>query len=154
MLQVRRNRLWKFLTILILSAGGISLILFALNSKLDLFYTPSEMLEAEIQPGYRIKLGGMVKIGSIEKQGTAVNFLVTDFKKEVPVTFDGIKRLTIPITYGQMMLYEYLICCLNEHTNTLHESQQQNWPDSSHCIDLPYESNGLINLISVKKKMA
>ena len=108
MLQVRRNRLWKFLTILILSAGGISLILFALNSKLDLFYTPSEMLEAEIQPGYRIKLGGMVKIGSIEKQGTAVNFLVTDFKKEVPVTFDGITPDLFKEDSGVVMLGYFL----------------------------------------------
>ena len=88
MLQVRKNRLWKLLTILFLSAGGISLILFSLNSKLDLFYTPSEMLQADIKSGYRIKLGGMVKNGSIERDGTKVRFLVTDFIKEVPVTFD------------------------------------------------------------------
>jgi len=90
MLQVRKNRLWKLLTILFLSAGGISLILFSLNSKLDLFYTPSEMLQADIKSGYRIKLGGMVKNGSIERDGTNVRFLVTDFIKEVPVTFDGV----------------------------------------------------------------
>ena len=90
MLQVRKNRLWKLCTILILSAGGLSLILFSLNSKLDLFYTPSEMLEADIKPGYRIKLGGMVKIGSIKRDGTMINFLVTDFLNEVPVTFDGV----------------------------------------------------------------
>jgi cytochrome c-type biogenesis protein CcmE len=90
MLQVRKNRLWKLFTILFLSAGGISLILFSLNSKLDLFYTPSKMLEADIMPGYRIKLGGMVKTGSIKRDGTIINFLVTDFLKEVPVIFDGV----------------------------------------------------------------
>ena len=90
MLQARKNRLWKLILILFLSAGGISLILFSLNSKLDLFYTPSEMLKADIKSGYRIKLGGMVKNGSIERDGTNVRFLVTDFIKEVPVTFDGV----------------------------------------------------------------
>ena len=90
MLQVRKNRLWKLLIILFLSSGGIALILFSLNSKLDLFYTPSEMLQADIKSGYRIKLGGMVKNGSIERDGTIIRFLVTDFIKEVPVTFDGI----------------------------------------------------------------
>ena len=90
MLQVRKNRLWKLFTILFLSAGGISLILFSLNSKLDLFYTPSEMLQADIKPGYRIKLGGMVKNGSIKRDGTIIRFLVTDFIKEVPVTFEGV----------------------------------------------------------------
>ena len=90
MLQARKNRLWKFFIILSLSAGGISLILFSLNSKLDLFYTPSEMLEADIKPGYRIKLGGMVKTGSIIRNGTTIKFIATDFVKEVPVIFDGV----------------------------------------------------------------
>ena len=90
MLLARKNRLWKFFIILILSAGGISLILFSLNSKLDLFYTPSEMLEADIKPGYRIKLGGMVKTGSIIRNGTTIKFIATDFVKEVPVIFDGV----------------------------------------------------------------
>ena len=90
MLQARKNRLWKFFIILFLSTGGISLILFSLNSKLDLFYTPSEMLEADIKPGYRIKLGGMVKTGSIIRNGTTIKFIATDFVKEVPVIFDGI----------------------------------------------------------------
>ena len=90
MLQARKNRLWKFFIILILSAGGISLILFSLNSKLDLFYTPSEMLEADIKPGYRIKLGGMVKTGSVIRNGTKIKFIATDFVKEVPVIFDGV----------------------------------------------------------------
>jgi len=73
-----------------LSAGGISLILFSLNSKLDLFYTPSEMLSADIKPGYRIKLGGMVKSGSIVRDGTKIKFIATDYEKEIPVTFDGV----------------------------------------------------------------
>jgi cytochrome c-type biogenesis protein CcmE len=90
MLQVRKNRLWKLIIILFLSAGGISLILFSLNSKLDLFYTPSEMLIADIKPGYRIRLGGMVKNGSIRRDGTLIEFLVTDFSEEVSVTFDGV----------------------------------------------------------------
>ena len=90
MLQARKNRLWKLILILFLSAGGISLILFSLNSKLDLFYTPSKMLQADIKPGYRIKLGGMVKNGSINRNGTIITFQVTDFVQEVPVTFDGV----------------------------------------------------------------
>ena len=90
MLQARKNRLWKLIIILFLSAGGISLILFSLNSKLDLFYTPSEMLQADIKSEYRIKLGGMVKNGSIKRDGTIIRFLVTDFIKEVPVTFEGV----------------------------------------------------------------
>ena len=81
MLQARKKRLWKFFIILFMSASGILLILFSLNSKLDLFYTPSEMLKADIKPGYRIKLGGMVKSGSIIRDGTKIKFIATDFVK-------------------------------------------------------------------------
>ena len=90
MLQNRKKRLQKFFIIMLLSAIGASLVLFALNSKLDLFYSPSEMLAADIKPGYRIKLGGMVEIDSIKREGTKVLFVVTDFEVKVPVSFDGI----------------------------------------------------------------
>ena len=90
MLQNRKKRLQKFFIIMLLSAIGASLVLFALNSKLDLFYSPSEMLAADIKPGYRIKLGGMVEIDSIKREGTKVLFVVTDFEAKVPVSFDGI----------------------------------------------------------------
>ena len=41
------------------------------------------MFEADIKPGYRIKLGGMVKTGSIIRNGTKIKFIATDFVKEV-----------------------------------------------------------------------
>ena len=90
MLQNRKKRLQKFFIIMLLSAIGASLVLFALNSKLDLFYSPSQMLAADIKPGYRIKLGGMVEIDSIKREGTKVLFVVTDFEAKVPVSFDGV----------------------------------------------------------------
>ena len=108
MLQVRKNRLWKLLIILFLSSGGISLILFSLNSKLDLFYTPSEMLQADIKSGYRIKLGGMVKNGSIERDGTIIRFVVTDFILEVPVTVDGVPPDLVKVDSGVVILGYFL----------------------------------------------
>ena len=95
MLEVRRKRLGKLLVILFISAVGISLILFSLNSKLDLFYTPSEILSGKINSSSRIKLGGMVKENSIKRLGTSTSFLVTDFQAtdfqaEVFVKFEGV----------------------------------------------------------------
>lgn len=90
MLEVRRKRLGKLLVILFISAVGISLILFSLNSKLDLFYTPSEILSGKINSSSRIKLGGMVKANSIKRLGTSTSFLVTDFQAEVFVKFEGV----------------------------------------------------------------
>ena len=108
MLQARKKRLWKFFIILFMSASGILLILFSLNSKLDLFFTPSEMLKADIKPGYRIKLGGMVKTGSIIRDGTKIKFIATDFEREVPVIFDGIPPDLFKEDSGVVVLGYYL----------------------------------------------
>ena len=66
------------------------------------------MLEADIKPEYRIKLGGMVKNGSIKRKGTATNFLVTDFVKEVPVIFNGVTPDLFKENSGVVMLGYYL----------------------------------------------
>lgn len=108
MLQNRKKRLQNFFIALFLSTLGVSLILFSLNSKLDLFYSPSEMLSAEIKSGYRIKLGGMVKAGSIKYEGTTVSFIVTDFETEVPVFFDGITPDLFKEDSGVVALGYYL----------------------------------------------
>ena len=108
MLQIRRQRLRKLIIILLLSISGLSLILFSLNSKLDLFYTPSEILSLDIEPSNRIKLGGMVKKDSIIRQGTSVNFLVTDYVMEVPVRFNGVTPDLFKEESGVVVLGYYL----------------------------------------------
>ncbi|MDA9371286.1 cytochrome c maturation protein CcmE [Gammaproteobacteria bacterium] len=90
MRKSRKKRLQNFIIILLLSSAGVLLVLFSLNSKLDLFYSPTEMLLAQPHQESRIKLGGMVKTGSINRVGTDIFFVVTDFESEVSVTFRGI----------------------------------------------------------------
>ncbi|MDC0014570.1 cytochrome c maturation protein CcmE [Gammaproteobacteria bacterium] len=90
MRKSRKKRLQNFIIILFLSSAGVLLVLFSLNSKLDLFYSPTEMLLAQPHQESRIKLGGMVKTGSINRVGTDIFFVVTDFESEVSVTFHGI----------------------------------------------------------------
>ncbi|MDA8924492.1 cytochrome c maturation protein CcmE [Gammaproteobacteria bacterium] len=90
MRKSRKKRLQNFIIILLLSSAGVLLVLFSLNSKLDLFYSPTEMLLAQPHQESRIKLGGIVKTGSINRVGTDIFFVVTDFESEVSVTFRGI----------------------------------------------------------------
>ena len=80
MRKSRKKRLQNFIIILLLSSAGVLLVLFSLNSKLDLFYSPTEMLLAQPHQESRIKLGGMVKTGSINRVGTDIFFVVTDFR--------------------------------------------------------------------------
>ena len=67
------------------------LVLFALRSGVDYFYTPSRVAAHEVGPGISFRLGGLVAQGSVKRgQGTAVAFDVTDIKATVPVIYDGI----------------------------------------------------------------
>jgi len=103
MLQNRKKRLQKFFIIILLSALGTSLVLFSLNSKLDLFYSPSEMLAADIKPGYRIKLGGMVEIGSIQREGTTIFFVVQILKPRYLFLLRGLLQIYLKKTLGLLL---------------------------------------------------
>ncbi len=73
-------------------AIALGLVLFALRQEIVFFRTPSDIAAgAAGQPGTRIRLGGLVEEGSVDRgQGTKVVFTVTDTDKSVPVTFDGV----------------------------------------------------------------
>lgn len=73
---------------LALSAG---LTLFALGQQTSYFYMPADVLTKPVQPGERIRLGGLVASGSIQRvDGTHINFAVTDGEHTVKVGFNGI----------------------------------------------------------------
>ena len=76
------------LAVLGLAAG---LVLYALSDTITFFHTPSDLTETGVQPGQRIRLGGMVEEGTVKKgPGTLTSFGVTDTIKAVTVTYDGI----------------------------------------------------------------
>ena len=90
MKPIRRKRLMSVLLILITSALGSYLIIKALDSNLDFFYTPSELADQEIPNNKRIKVGGMVLEGSVLREKTKIEFVITDYKGSVEVVFDGV----------------------------------------------------------------
>jgi len=74
------------LAVLGIAAG---LVLYALSASIVFFYTPSELAEKGVAPGTRVRLGGMVEAGSVEKSGTLVRFVVTDTIKTLQVAYNG-----------------------------------------------------------------
>ena len=67
------------------------LVLYALDETMVFFHTPSDVAEKGIAAGTRFRLGGLVETGSVVRgQGTAVQFIVTDTEKTLPVAFTGI----------------------------------------------------------------
>ena len=71
--------------------AATALTFYALGQKASYFYMPADLQAATLQPGQRIRLGGLVENGSILRgQGTQVEFGVTDSEKRVKVRYTGI----------------------------------------------------------------
>ena len=66
------------------------LILNALNSNIAMYVTPSEVAAGKSPAGQVFRIGGMVKDGSIKREGLTVNFVITDMVKDIPVAYTGI----------------------------------------------------------------
>ena len=71
---------------------AMSLTLYALKQNINLFYTPTELLQSEIKPNQHLRIGGYVKMHSVQydKLGQSVNFVVTDRKNDLSVNFKGV----------------------------------------------------------------
>ena len=97
----RKKRLFGVLLIIGSSCLGIGLILYALNSNLDYFLTPSELKQSDenvvLSSNTRVKLGGMVKKGSIQSNETEIKFVVTDLSYEIIVRYSG----TVPALFAE-----------------------------------------------------
>ena len=94
MIPRRKKRLALVLSLIVGVATALSFILYALSNNVDLFYTPSQMLEGDSKPqiGQRLRVGGMVVEGSVRRDATTleVEFLVTDTGPTVKVLYRGI----------------------------------------------------------------
>jgi cytochrome c-type biogenesis protein CcmE len=70
---------------------AVGLVLYALRDAIVFFHTPSDIVEKNIAPGERFRLGGLVAAGSVKRgDGTKVDFVVTDTLKTVPVSYEGV----------------------------------------------------------------
>ncbi len=69
---------------------AVVLILNALNSSIALYVTPSDVAAGKSPTGQAFRIGGMVKDGSIKRDGLTVHFVITDMVKDIPVAYTGI----------------------------------------------------------------
>ena len=70
---------------------AVGLTFFALGQKASYFYMPADLAGVTLEPGQRIRLGGLVEKGTIVRdQGTEVEFSVTDMERSVKVAYSGI----------------------------------------------------------------
>jgi cytochrome c-type biogenesis protein CcmE len=74
-------------------ALAMALVLGALRESIVFFNSPTDVIEKAVTPGTRIRVGGLVKEGSVSRGDDgagSVRFEVTDGKSSVPVAYRGL----------------------------------------------------------------
>jgi cytochrome c-type biogenesis protein CcmE len=70
-------------------ALATALVLRAFEKNLVFFFTPSQVAANEAPLGKTFRIGGMVVMGSVKRDGVDVSFEVTDTAKSIPVLYRG-----------------------------------------------------------------
>ncbi len=85
-----RNRLTSIIVVLLICASGVYFILSSLNDNIVFFHPPSEI--DKIQPNHsKVRVGGLVKVGSIIKQDSGkIEFTITDHIDDLKIEYKGI----------------------------------------------------------------
>ena len=87
--KVRLRILYLILSIIALTIA-IFIIIKSLEENIVYFFSPTEIYNKEnVSFNQKIRVGGLVKGGSLIKKGNSVNFIITDFKNEIFVSFSG-----------------------------------------------------------------
>ena len=89
-MKPRHKRLAVAGGVLVAVGAAAALVLNAFQSNLVFFYSPSQIAAHEAPQARTFRLGGMVREGTLKRDGIRADFIVTDTAKEIPVRFEGI----------------------------------------------------------------
>tara|TARA_Y100000816_G_scaffold135406_1_gene95697 strand:+ start:296 stop:715 length:420 start_codon:yes stop_codon:yes gene_type:complete len=82
------------ITFLLLSFISLILIVFLIIKSLEenvvYFKSPTEINDLSELTKKKVRIGGMVKKDSLEVKAEEINFIITDFKNEIRVSYSGI----------------------------------------------------------------
>ena len=68
---------------------AVMLVLGALRDNIVFFYTPSEISQSKLQSGQQLRLGGLIREGSVEIEGMQSVFIVTDGTVDITVKYNN-----------------------------------------------------------------
>ena len=99
MLQKKvKKRVSLLLIVLLISLISIFFILQSLNKNILYFKSPSDIkINQDINFNKKIRVGGMVKKNSLIIKEQEIQFIITDFKNELSVSFSG----TVPNLFSE-----------------------------------------------------
>ena len=88
----KKVKLRFFFIVLILFSLALTvfLVLKSLEENVVFFKSPSDLKLLEELKDKKIRVGGMVKKDSINITSNKINFIITDFKNEINVTYSGV----------------------------------------------------------------
>ncbi len=89
-MKSRHQRLMGIGLGLLLVCGALFFVLNAFQSNLVFFFTPTQVAAGEAPKEGHFRVGGLVKTGSIQRDGMAVAFVVTDTQRDVAVRYVGL----------------------------------------------------------------
>ena len=86
-----KSRFFLLIISLISVAIVIFVVLRSLEENVVYFFSPTEIYnKTDISFNKKIRVGGLVKMNSISKNETSINFVITDLKKEIVVSYNGL----------------------------------------------------------------
>ena len=88
-MTAKSKRLFVIAAIASLLGIAAILVLGALRDNIVFFYTPSEINQSDRQSGRQLRLGGLVKDGSVEIDGMQSVFVVTDGSANITVRYNN-----------------------------------------------------------------
>lgn len=86
----KKQRLYFVIAGMSVLGMAAALVLTSFEDSLVFFHSPSDLAEKSVPAGRTFRLGGLVEVGSVVKQGVIVQFRVTDMAESVPVSFEGL----------------------------------------------------------------
>ena len=86
-----KSRIFFLILSFVAAAMIIFIVLRSLEENVVYFLSPTEIYnKTNITFDKTIRIGGLVKINSISKNETSISFIITDLKKEIIVSYEGI----------------------------------------------------------------
>ena len=86
-----KSRIFFLSVLIVLAAVIIFVILRSLEENVVYFFSPTEIIKkTDITIDKKIRIGGLVKEKSIKKDGKTTLFIITDLKKEIIVSYNGL----------------------------------------------------------------
>ena len=86
----KKKRFYLLLSAFTFFCFIVGTTLIVLQDNILFFYTPSEILEKDLKQDEKVRLGGLVEENSVARNDTKINFTITDLKKTIEVTYEGI----------------------------------------------------------------